>query len=396
MINLVDSPESSRKARDDTLFIDSSPIGGTRKRETYRTTKRKFETLESPSVLFPSPGAILRESLNVNSQTSTGVVFEPCPSSDTDHFNENLSDSILFSPTGPSPSNAKKLDTTAQISYNMSVTLGSPTIIHNQPKKIVKRAKGDKIKEVAEKTKAAEGAKAAKAAKVAEERAIKAVNKLRTSKTDCANELIVELGDDFACRPCRVYLERLLDGYGTEIANAPSNHPHVITWKRRATSRYESKLGYFVPVPEEITQENQILIYMTAEVYVDLNLHASLQDYVETIKAQYANCKYLLLIEGLAGFLKRIEANRKSRYAAMARSAMSGSTVTLPVNEILYTEDDINIIEMAAFDLQLRYKWQLMHSASTADSAEKIMGITLNLALAPYRYEFAISLVYAN
>lgn len=273
---------------------------------------------------------------------------------------------------------------------------GNKLLAEERERRVEEKARKATEKEAEREAKRLE--KEAKALEKQKEQELATVNKLKTSKKDSVREMIVDISSSFAETPGGIQLRRFLETQECEstIDWAPSM-PNVIKWRRKVTSKWDDDLGYFVPILQEIRDENHILVVLKAQEFVDMAMGSeNLEDHVAKVKTLLGRdgAKPIYMIEGLVALLRKSR-NAKNRsfqgavLQAIGPSADEGSSGGSRTGKSRGGRDpriiDEDLIEDALLRLQITHGCLIYHTAAIQETSEWISIFSGDISTIPYK-----------
>ncbi|KAK4043542.1 ERCC4 domain-containing protein [Parachaetomium inaequale] len=239
----------------------------------------------------------------------------------------------------------------------------------------------------------------AKAAALAE------VNKIRTDKKVATPEMIVDLPTTLD-ESVKLQAATLLRDLDVHSAAWPSPVENVVKWRRKVSSRYNSELGHWEPVPERIERENYAMVVVPAAHFVNLVLGdetANLESHVLRMKRHFPNDTIIYLIEGLALWLRKNRNVRNRQFVSAVRSGLEPTddnddqrtsntqqqqqqqqrkrkTAAGPQTYI-----DEDTVETSLLQLQILHGVLIHHTTIPLETARWIAVFTQHISTVPYR-----------
>lgn len=265
------------------------------------------------------------------------------------------------------------------------------------------------------------------------------VNKRKTDRKKSAEEMLLYMPSALRDKPLgnqvEVYMKEVnikVSFYEDEIDMTRDDAKikslgKAIKWKREIKSTYDDIKEEWVPLARtKVLWERHILVYLTGEEFCmiaatntygqssgNANGHPpekmmkeNLDTYIMMLGSRHPGCTIILLIEGLASYIKRI-ANAKNReFQASVRgqqvdledprappsSTQPASSSRAPrkhkqnkqTTDLSFFNTDIG--EVLQLHLQLAHQGlQIHHTTSVATSAKQIDSFTQHLSTRPYR-----------
>jgi crossover junction endonuclease EME1 len=169
----------------------------------------------------------------------------------------------------------------------------------------------------------------------------------------------------------------------------------LVTWRRRVKAEYDEDLTMFVPLEhEEIRNEGHVLVYLTAQEFVDVALLPSsdaLSAHVQRIKAAFTpppgkDIRLIYLIEGLAALVRKHKNLKNRAYqnrvlANIPSAPGGGGTVSADPSVI---EEDA--VEFALLELQITHGCLIHHTAVPMETVEWVTTFTGDISTIPYKF----------
>ncbi|RPA85120.1 hypothetical protein BJ508DRAFT_322949 [Ascobolus immersus RN42] len=149
---------------------------------------------------------------------------------------------------------------------------------------------------------------------------LREANKIRKA-ADSLPEMIIDLPQSFTETALGIILDReRLPAQPCSVKMttplAPLPVGHLITFRRKATARYDEASDMFLPIEEEIIRERHCLVHLPALDFLDMALHSHpvpLSAHFQAAASHnYNTALPIYLIEGLAPLIKKA-ANKKQR-----------------------------------------------------------------------------------
>ncbi|KAI9043429.1 GDP-Man:Man(1)GlcNAc(2)-PP-dolichol alpha-1,3-mannosyltransferase [Aspergillus affinis] len=247
------------------------------------------------------------------------------------------------------------------------------------------------------------------------------VNKLKVDKKESTPEMIVDLASSLEGTSVGNQMAEFMSKLGVELTYFTSAMPNVVRWRRKVKARYNDAAGHWEPCAFHIRQEEQVLVLLTAQEFVDLVIASpatqytsvspdlpaetaaaavviTLEQHVQQLKNAYPGCKPIYLIEGLTGWMRKNQNSRNRAYVAEVRRQMEQETTSSqqPSSrgrkkaarkpETTPPVDD-DTVEDALLQLQVTHSCLIHHAAAAAESAEWIKNFTEHVSTVPYRHE---------
>lgn len=202
----------------------------------------------------------------------------------------------------------------------------------------------------------------------------------------------------------------------------------IIKWEREVKATYDELKEEWMPLGRTKRQpEKHILVYLTGEEFCTIaaacphghsanslehwppseeSMKESLTTYVVLLGSRHPGCTIVLLIEGLASFIKRIANTKNREYQTGVRAQNPGpedpvatSSSTQPTSSgrapkkrkqskpaIDLTFFDNDICEILQLHIQLAHPGlHIHHTTSVATSAKQVDSFTQHLSTRPYR-----------
>ncbi|KAK9480784.1 ERCC4 domain-containing protein [Lipomyces japonicus] len=277
---------------------------------------------------------------------------------------------------------------------------------NKKPKRGRPAARTQSVKDKEEKELAREEKKRQKeqaAAEKIKEKELEAVNKLKISKKDTCEEMIVDLDNQFVQTDCGQRLQNILRPLGIEVStNWSSPTGNMIKWRRKVNAEYNTALGHFVPIPEEIRKEHFILVMLTGVELINLVLSKTLHDHVQSIQRFFPTMKIIYMINGLHSFYRKSSTMARREFNKEVQGALGTITNQNRSKKNKSRNNEPNDLESAVaakFDrsihedqveealvmLQIKYGCLIFHTSSSIDSAEWLAGMTQDISMIPYK-----------
>ena len=265
------------------------------------------------------------------------------------------------------------------------------------------------------------------------------VNKKRTDRKKSAEEMLLYMPSELQGKPLGNQVEAYIKEVNITVnfyedeADMTLDDPEmkslgkIIKWKRKVNSTYDEIKEEWVPLECKKTQpEKHILVYLTGEEFCTIAavgpngvssdiaggqpaeevMKENLDTYIVGLSSRHPDCSVILLVEGLASFIKRI-ANAKNRefQASVRDQQVDLDDPTAPLSSIQPTSSgrapkkrkrnkptvdlsffNNDISEILQLHLQLtRRGLQIHHTTSVVTSAKQIDSFTQHLSTRPYR-----------
>lgn len=110
--------------------------------------------------------------------------------------------------------------------------------------------------------------------------------------------MIVDISNDLFNSPFGKSLKESLTQLELKCTNFESTVPSVIKWRRTVTTRWDEEDGIFLPIPEEIRNEDHILVRIGAKQFVDFSKsNSALEAHVRSLSTVLPNATKIYLIE---------------------------------------------------------------------------------------------------
>lgn len=243
------------------------------------------------------------------------------------------------------------------------------------------------------------------------------VNKLKVDKKESTPEMIVDLASSLEGTSVGNQTVEFMSKLGVEVTFFTSIMSNVVRWKRKVKAKYNDVAGHWEPCPFHIRQEDQVLVLLTAQDFVDMVIASpsppdtqstslstdqaaavTLEQHVQQLKAAYPGSKLIYLIEGLTGWMRKNQNSRNRAYVAEVRRQMDQETTssqqpssrgrkkTTNKPETTPPVDD-DTVEDALLRLQVTHSCLIHHAAAPSESAEWIKNFTEHVSTVPYRHE---------
>jgi crossover junction endonuclease EME1 len=220
--------------------------------------------------------------------------------------------------------------------------------------------------------------------------ALAEVNKIRTDKKVSTREMIVDLPAGLN-ETLRTQVETILEGLDVQHTMWQSPVPNVVKLRRKIDSRFDDELGYWVPCPQRIVDEDHVIIIMTAAELAKL-AQDGLDAYLETVRAQLPTNRQLFILEGVTPWMRKNRNARNRQFASGVRAQSSNHPTatssqprrrgnTAPPPEPI--PDDT--IEDAMLQLQVAHGALIHHTNIPLETAQWIGHFTQHISTAPYR-----------
>lgn len=266
------------------------------------------------------------------------------------------------------------------------------------------------------------------------------VNKRKTDRKKSAEEMLVFM--PAVCRgkalgnQVQLHLKEVnvkVSFYNDEIDmtqddGQAKNLGKIIKWKREVKATYDEIKEEWMPLGRtKIQPEKHILVYLTGEELCTIaaadihnqsvnnseqwppseeSMKESISTYIVLLGSRHPGCTIIMLIEGLASFIKRIANTKNREYQSAVRSqnpALDDSAIpssstqptsssrapkkrkqSKPVVDLTFFDNDI--CEMLQLHMQLDHPGlHIHHTTSVATSAKQIDSFTQHLSTRPYR-----------
>lgn len=243
--------------------------------------------------------------------------------------------------------------------------------------------------------------KEAKALEKQKEQELDTVNKLKTSKKDSVKEMIVDISTHFAESLSGQQLLRFLETQGCEITvDWEPPIQNIIKWRRKVAANWDHNMGYFVPIPQEIRDEQHLLVVVKADEFVDLAImETGLDDHVTKIKALWPRdgIKVIYVIEGLVALLRKSRNAKNRSFQGAVRQAI-GAGASTEDSSRGYSRAatnrsgkgpkvvDEDAIEDALLSLQITHGCLIHHTVSMQETSEWISVFTGDISTIPYKF----------
>ncbi|KAH8425250.1 uncharacterized protein LDX57_003006 [Aspergillus melleus] len=244
------------------------------------------------------------------------------------------------------------------------------------------------------------------------------VNKLKVDKKESTPEMIVDLASSLEGTSVGNQTAEFMSKLGVELTFLTSVMPNVVRWRRKVKARYNDAAGHWEPCAFHIRQEDQVLVLLTAQEFVDMVIASpasqssastdppvataiTLEQHVQQLKSAYPGCKPIYLIEGLTSWMRKNQNSRNRAYVAEVRRQMEQETASQQPSsqapsrgrkraankpETTPPVDD-DTVEDALLQLQVTHSCLIHHTAAPAESAEWIKNFTEHVSTVPYRHE---------
>ncbi|PLB44307.1 hypothetical protein P170DRAFT_416841 [Aspergillus steynii IBT 23096] len=243
------------------------------------------------------------------------------------------------------------------------------------------------------------------------------VNKLKVDKKESTPEMIVDLASSLEGTSVGNQTVEFMSKLGVEVTFFTSVMANVVRWRRKVKAKYNDLAGHWEPCAFHIRQEDQVLVLLTAQEFVDMVIASpspptestsastepaeatvTLEQHVQQLKAAYPGCKPIYLIEGLTSWMRKNQNSRNRAYVAEVRRQMEQETAasqqpssrgrkkTANKPETTPPVDD-DTVEDALLQLQVTHSCLIHHAAAPAESAEWIKNFTEHVSTVPYRHE---------
>lgn len=214
---------------------------------------------------------------------------------------------------------------------------------------------------------------------------------------NATNEIIVEVGSDFASGELGTLLTDLYDPLGVQIEQN-NEHPlqgrdfSIITFKRKVASTYDSELDLRVPCPLYIENEQTVVVHVSASSLLDILQHERSKDHLETMELLFSE-KFIYLVEGLAEMRKKLTRQKNQALSNKVREII-GETVpkskkkdTNSNNESPSLTQEVQFQDISHFlnRLQVEHGVRVLHADDASESARWIADITIAISTIPYR-----------
>ncbi|KAA8652685.1 uncharacterized protein ATNIH1004_001590 [Aspergillus tanneri] len=233
------------------------------------------------------------------------------------------------------------------------------------------------------------------------------VNKLKVDKKESTPEMIVDLASSFEGTSVGNQTVEFMHKLGVELHFCTSEMANIVRWRRKVKARYNTTAGHWEPCPFHIRQEEQVLVFLTAQEFVDMVISspststdtapANLDRHVQKLRTTYTDCKPIYLIEGLTGWMRKNQNSRNRAYVAEVRrqmdpepaSSQPSSRKRKPAANKPESSPPIDddTIEDALLQLQVAHSCLIHHTNAAPETAEWIKNFTEHLSTAPYRQE---------
>ncbi|KAI1108527.1 ERCC4 domain-containing protein [Nemania sp. NC0429] len=226
------------------------------------------------------------------------------------------------------------------------------------------------------------------------EKALAAVNKVRTDKKVSAPEMIVDIPASIS-PGLKVQIEALLGELNVQHHTWDSTVEHVVKWRRKVTSRFDEGMGIWQPTPLHIQDEKHVLVIVQAADFVRLVLADEGQDleaHILRLKSRFLGLTLIYLIEGLTPWMRKNRNLLNRQFVSAVRSlgtnAELGSLSTQPRrrnHEEPKEYIDEDKIEDALLSLQVLHGTLVHHTNAPVETAQWVAVFTQHISTIPYR-----------
>jgi crossover junction endonuclease EME1 len=225
-------------------------------------------------------------------------------------------------------------------------------------------------------------------------------NRLKTDKRISTLEMIVDLPYSLKGSAVGDQIQKFLKNIQVEVGFVnPCPIPNVISWRRKATARYNMDLGYWEPIQEEIVDEKHVMCLVSAEEFVEMAQTGpndvagrDIDTHVLRLKSKFEGCSPIYLIEGLSAWMRKNRNVRNRAFQAAVlyhgdeNTGQSGSQVIgSRRRKSVQKYVDADLIEDALLKLQVVHKCLIHHTASAMETAEWVSNFTQHISTIPYR-----------
>ena len=218
--------------------------------------------------------------------------------------------------------------------------------------------------------------------------ALAEVNKIRTDKKVSTREMVVDLPAGLN-ETLRTQVETILEGLGVQHTMWQSPVPNVVKLRRKVDSRFDDDLGYWVPCPQTIEEEDHIIVVVAAEEIVKL-AQDGLDAFVEKISRSFPKKRPLYIVEGIGPWLRKNRNARNRQFASGVRAQESGassSSQTRRRADARPPPDPASeeMVEDALLQLQVLHEALIHHTNIALETAQWIGHFTQHISTVPYR-----------
>jgi hypothetical protein len=219
-------------------------------------------------------------------------------------------------------------------------------------------------------------------AEKASQQRIDALNRLKNRK-ETGTELIVYIPPTL---PETVHdtLLSFLEPLGIETHESQPGID-VLKFVRKVVAEWDEEESYFKPVDEYRREEEWIVHYLTAELFVEKVCfdHTGLawQYHLDEIKRVLQGKKMVLVLEGLARLFQRAKNAIIRAHDANARGAPSRVNKDERLKGL-----DREKVEEILIEMELLHEISVVQTTSPQDSAEWMSILAIDISSIPYRY----------
>ena len=223
-----------------------------------------------------------------------------------------------------------------------------------------------------------------------ETRQLEALNRLKTKKETCP-ELIAYISHTL---PDDLYdnILNFLEPLQMDTREWKMVDMNIIKFARKVTAEWDEEGSLFRPCEEYRRDEEWIIHWMNAETFVELAYYdltgLQLDFHFENVKSMVPGKKLFLVLEGLAALFNRAKTAKNRVYQSAVSTHMGGPARGSQHNNTL-ADLDVEKVEMALINLQLRHEIRVVQTTCAADSAEWVSILAADIATIPYRYLFS-------
>ncbi|KAH0541315.1 hypothetical protein FGG08_004239 [Glutinoglossum americanum] len=225
-------------------------------------------------------------------------------------------------------------------------------------------------------------------------------NRLKIDKRISTPEMIVDLPRSLEESPLGIQIQSFLKSIQVEVAFTGSCPiPNIISWRRKASTRYNEDLGHWEPIQEQIRGEKHVMCLVPANDFVEMAqarpsdpAGMDIDTHVLRLKSKFEGRSLIYLIEGLGAWMRKNKSvrNRAFQAAVLQRgdgnidqndSQGNGTRRRKPAQQYV----DADMIEDALLRLQVVHKCLIHHTAMAVETAEWVSNFTQHISTIPYR-----------
>lgn len=251
------------------------------------------------------------------------------------------------------------------------------------------------------------------------------VNQRKTDKAKAVHEMIIDLPNTLKGKSLGNKVEEEIKSFGAEhcyyadevdlsqVGDA-RRLGNIIKWRRKVPSTYNEVLEEWVPVEsKKVECEKHVLVHLPAEDFcliaavdpansadttsqipTEEQMMDNLDVYMTVLRSRFPRYTIVILIEGLAQWLKKNTNAKNREYAAVVRgqAETTNDAQTKKASRKRKNQDAVDltfisndVVENLMLHLQLVHRPLYIHHTTTSECYRQIVAFTQHLSTRPYR-----------